>query len=1636
MAESISMEAFSRQILDCGLMKAEALAALQSQCADAEQLARRLVKEKHLTAFQAQQLYAGKGRALVLGNYRILDKLGEGGMGMVLKAEHLRMKRLVALKVLSPKVVKNPEALARFHREVEAAARLEHPNIVAAYDADEANGTHFFVMQYVEGKDLAGHVRAQGPLSPDRAVNCVLQAARGLDFAHKRGVIHRDIKPANLLLDKEGTVKILDMGLARIEGETGAQAELTSTGAVMGTVDYMAPEQALSTKTADARSDIYSLGVTLWFLLKGKPLFEGDSLMARLIAHRESPVPSLSDSSDDLLSAVFQKMVAKRPDDRFQSMAEVIVALEALRPSATSVALPSLSDEQPATAQFLSGLRAAAVTGTGGPQATAVASQVSVAETPTMVSGLNANPATDQTIVSQGSSAQRGMTRSLPIPQKLVVPAAGGAVVLLGIIAAMFAFRPKSDAPVPGAGFGGQEPVVTATAVPDLLGAGANPEPAAGMQTGNYALRFDGTGGVEFPDFDYDPTQPLTMEAWVKLEPTDRDRALLILTSPNHRVKIQQGMMKENLFQFGASLGQDNPPGFYCINSPQQISQKWVHVAICKKSTEEFEGYIDGIPTGRKPWLLNATVPTAKAFTIGKRGGTALLGEIDEIRISRGVRYEAGFTPQRRFAPDEQTVALYHCDEGTGGVVRDASGNNFHGTLSGGTWVRVDGGSTASSKALRFDGVDDYIDGGTLAATDWRELTLEAWVTTERDSSEKGIAIAAWGPLRIQANSPQQTGDWVTGWRDINGRHQGVGNGREFPVAGQKVHLAFVADEKEARFFVNGKLANVRRWEVIGGPIWDVLAKDPDTRITLAAPSIITRSLSTAQTSGLLQGLYHEFRISRRVRYRESFTPEQGWPDDEDTVVHYRFNEGQGDIVRDTSGNNHHGKILGATWQTLATQAATAIEPDFPASQHPPLEEWLKGRQILTVSQYGSAMFTTIQAALNAQKDGQVVQVLDRGPYRESLGWKNKSGCGLVSNVGTLVNVAQWIPHVFDTKLLRSHYLENLKDCRLHGFTLLGDAPGDQPAMLLHGYSTAGLCVEHCVFASGRTTQDQKQPYVSFHHLNSPPGGELPFCLRDSLFAVSLSINTHKTKTADIELYRNWIYPEEPASGNHYFAIGVNTEQPARCLFERNVTSNLPQKQSARIGSDNASLIWRVRHNTLANKDGSSTEVKGLGDDVTIEDNLYLLPTTSFAFWDQALPQLPAARTHWRIARNYTSGQPRQGTHHLPLTTPATQQPIRVLSEDPLDRNYLRVDPTSIVVPPGDPFPGALPPGPPPPEGDWFTRLQDRWRTTLEDRKALSPAQPQAVVPTPQPQSLSGPELFDLLTNDEEWAWSEPENLGEAVNFGNVGGSAPAISGDGLVLVFFSGRPGGRGTWDLWMCQRASIDEPFANPVNLGPDINSDKIDYNPWLSQDGLTLLFGSERAGKPTSDLWIATRASRDEPFSPAQPVPGEVNSPSSETSAALSGDGCLLIFSTTRNKGDEDFWQCTRPDRESPFGKAVLLGGGVNGPHKDFKPWLSPDGRLLLYTEVPLADSESSGLKRNWAALRDDANAPFANRKLLSIPAPQASSNGVQTLSITADGRMLFFTANNRNNTQNPRRQSAFDSWVVRRVPKAAN
>jgi serine/threonine protein kinase len=348
--QGVSLEEFERGLLDCGFLDAEGIRQALAETlpderwSDAEGLARTLVRLGKLTRYQAAALFQGKGKALLIGPYVVLSKLGSGGMGMVFKARVRQGGPEVALKLLPPSASKHPHSVLRFRREASILEKLDHPNIVSSHDIGAYNGVHYLVMDYVEGSDLDRVVRSAGPMKLGRAVDCVIQAARGLAAAHERGIVHRDIKPANLLLDAKGVVRVLDLGLARItqgddtiEGDKSAPS-LTASGIIMGTVDFLPPEQSDDSKRADHRADIYSLGCTLYYLLTGKPPYSGETLMQKLLAHHQKPIPSLVDVRPEIppdIDALFKAMLAKNPDDRPQSMGEVLKRLEAWQSSKT-----------------------------------------------------------------------------------------------------------------------------------------------------------------------------------------------------------------------------------------------------------------------------------------------------------------------------------------------------------------------------------------------------------------------------------------------------------------------------------------------------------------------------------------------------------------------------------------------------------------------------------------------------------------------------------------------------------------------------------------------------------------------------------------------------------------------------------------------------------------------------------------------------------------------------------------------------------------------------------------------------------------------------------------------------------------------------------------------------------------------------------------------------------------------------------------------------------------------------------------------------------------------------------------------------------------------------------------------------
>jgi len=311
---------------------------------DSKALAQRLVRDGVLTEYQVRRFLGGKSHGLVVGKYVILDRLGSGSMGRVYKAHHQLMGRVVALKIIAPEIVTNERIVARFQREMRLVGRLDHPNVVRAFDADQSNGVLYIVMEYVAGQSLGQRLK-EGPLAPVEAVGYAAQAALGLAHAHAQGIVHRDVKPSNLLLNAEKVVKVLDLGLGVLmDGDSGATFA-TADGIAVGTVDYMSPEQACG-RDVDGRSDLFSLGCSLYHLITGRQAFPGDSPIERLgrrINNRPVPITEHRPDLPSSLVGVLDKLLATKPQDRYQAAGDAAEALQALiRPRKSAASSPPI----------------------------------------------------------------------------------------------------------------------------------------------------------------------------------------------------------------------------------------------------------------------------------------------------------------------------------------------------------------------------------------------------------------------------------------------------------------------------------------------------------------------------------------------------------------------------------------------------------------------------------------------------------------------------------------------------------------------------------------------------------------------------------------------------------------------------------------------------------------------------------------------------------------------------------------------------------------------------------------------------------------------------------------------------------------------------------------------------------------------------------------------------------------------------------------------------------------------------------------------------------------------------------------------------------------------------------------------
>lgn len=350
--EPTSVEAICSQMIKGRLLSADEVRALRQRWhaeakGSTENLGRFckwLVAKQYVTEHQANLLMRGKSDRFYIHQYKILERIGKGRMAGVYKAVH-QLGQVVALKILPPSKAKDPELLGRFQREARIALRLKHPNVVRTFQAGEDDGLHFIVMEYLDGETLEDVLLRRGKLPPAEAVRLIHQALLGLQHLHEQNIVHRDLKPGNLMLvpgqergkpdnTLHATVKLMDVGLGRTlfdEPDEGYNPELTASGVVLGSPDYMAPEQAREARAADIRSDIYSLGCTLYHALAGQPPFPDSNLVRKMVKHAtEAPTPVRQFNRDvpDGLQQILDWMMAKDPAQRYPTPERAAQALQ------------------------------------------------------------------------------------------------------------------------------------------------------------------------------------------------------------------------------------------------------------------------------------------------------------------------------------------------------------------------------------------------------------------------------------------------------------------------------------------------------------------------------------------------------------------------------------------------------------------------------------------------------------------------------------------------------------------------------------------------------------------------------------------------------------------------------------------------------------------------------------------------------------------------------------------------------------------------------------------------------------------------------------------------------------------------------------------------------------------------------------------------------------------------------------------------------------------------------------------------------------------------------------------------------------------------------------------------------------
>ncbi len=910
-----------------------------------------------LTEFLApSQLPDELGR---LGKYRILKILGHGGMGVVYKGEDVRLKRMVAIKAMLPALAASASAGKRFLREAETMAKIEHDHIVRIYQIDEERGIPFMAMEFLKGEPLDVRLNRDEPMPLGEMLRIGREIAEGLGAAHATGLIHRDIKPGNIWLESpRNRVKILDFGLARAAQQ---DAGLTQQGAIVGTPSYMAPEQARG-EDVDARCDLFSLGVVLYRLSTGNQPFHGRDTVSTLmsVAMTEPPPPiKLNAELPPEFSELVMKLLEKDAAQRIQTADEVVVALRKIEKAhARKTASPdetlggfmpaktitksmspqtgsppqTIAYSRPAKKSRLPMILAALLLLGGGVTAAIVffwqtadgvvrfefdekLFKVEFGEHGALVTG-DQKPFT----VKPGKHGLK-ITRDDFVFDTTSIQIGKGEKTTLKIDWLPGKIQIVQDGKVIGVK---ERPPVPLPKTPALA---------------DYALHFNAESKVGPLPISLELSEPFTIEAYLTLYAINDGHANSPILGSN-RMSITAGN------EWGFRLtGQK-------LHTVKLLGLKSNTVAFPAAANQK--AHVAGVFTGKEMLLfvrgklvgnknIEGDVPAKGRTTLDL--GSYYSGLIDEMRVSQKARYDKDFTPQNRFEPDADTLALYHFDEGAGDVLKDSSGNGHHGKIVGAKWVSAVEGSAnnppvqegekavGDGSYLAFDGKSSFVQLPSMRVECDKPYTIETWVRRTGSPEIVGYPnIVRYGDAQLRLFGPGGS-SWNFYAPAALATDANINSQPGSAEVGDWAHLAAVCDGKERWLYLNGRRVGVTR---PAAP-----SENPQKTVSLGAWQSQNKNIYNH-----FEGAIREVRFSKTARYDRDFTPQKRFEPDADTLALYHFDEGSGDEFKDSSGNGHHGKIVGAKW----VKADVAADPsgdyalsydgtarvDVPSLQFPP----------------------------------------------------------------------------------------------------------------------------------------------------------------------------------------------------------------------------------------------------------------------------------------------------------------------------------------------------------------------------------------------------------------------------------------------------------------------------------------------------------------------------------------------------------------------------------------------------------------------------------------------------------------------------------------------------------------------------